>query len=119
MKANKKDLKYLIDSYWKNYWDNYPYFHHQRIRFGGYFNRRYSRPHRELKNPKLKKNVFYAKEYALYNSCPKWFNKLHHIRPCRRQDKLFARQSMTLDDDLIYLAEERYYPDYKLHVYYW
>lgn len=116
MKTDKKSLRQQTDYYWKKYWEHHPYYPHQVTWFKVYsFKGNYGK----LDSPKLKKKRFYPKEYNYYKGCPKYWNKLHHIRPIRKENKYWAKMSCTLDEDLIYLAEERFYPQYKMHIYYY
>lgn len=116
---NKRGLRQLADVYWSEYWDNYPYFTHQRGCAYGVFRRNHNKPYGQLKNPKLRKASFYPKEYNFYSGCPKEWNKIFHIRPIRAANHHWAHMACTLDEDLIYLAEEKYYPNYKMHIYYY
>jgi hypothetical protein len=69
--------------------------------------------------PKLKRNTQHPKDWKWYKRCPKEWNKTFHIRPIRAQETKWKKECMTFDEDLLYLAEERFYPRYKHHVYYY
>lgn len=46
--------------------------------------------------PKLKKKRYYPKEFNPYSKCPKAWNKMFHIRPCRRKWKKFCADASRL-----------------------
>ena len=53
--------------------------------------------------------------YGLYSSCPKEWNKLHHIRPTRRKEKASCNK-VTIEN----MGEDIMFPlDKKPHIYYW
>ncbi len=114
--ANKRNMRDLTDAYWSKYWDAFPYYPHQLT---WYRKLAPSGEYSILDLPKLKKNRFYPKEFNFYTGCPKAWNKMFHIRPVRRENKYWAKMACTLDLDLMYLAEEKCYPNYKMHVYYY
>ena len=121
-KRDKRTFRQQAEAYWNEYWKDYPYYEHTRvsISFNGYSDKPRER--------KLKKSQFYPKEYAMMSGCPSAWNTMFHIRPCRRQSKKMTEASYVRGSRITnivdqgywaYMAEERYYPAYKMHVYYY
>lgn len=83
-----KDHKYQFDSYWEEYW---------KTRFTFFSERCLLAvddpcPTKAKTPPKLRKKQFYPHEWAYYNSEPKWWRKLKHVKPFRRANKNYIYQ---------------------------
>ena len=76
-------------------------------------------------SPKLRRHQFHPqRDYPIYSKCPKWHNKLYHIRPVRRKEKLWCRKVTVFNYrwDVIefgHVSEGMPYPSHKMHEYYW
>ncbi len=74
----------------------------------GTINSLYNRPHSWDNRYKIKHN--------LYNSCPRWWNKLYHIKPLRRNNHYLCYQlkhNPAVADGIAYPLP------HKPHEYYW
>lgn len=126
VRKERKDRRYIFDKYWEDKfsWNTYGI----NCMLGNVYT-----PTKACTPPKLRKEQFYDHEYAWYSSEPKWWRKVHHIRPLRRANKALARKmsqlpSLEIDYNPLggfytvvshpyYNAPEPLYR--KPHIYYW
>lgn len=106
VRSKRKDFHYITERYWDRRWEARP-------EHNGYFGRLKG----SILLPKLKKRCdkYYSQTFfSQYNSCPKWWNKLKHIKPNRRAWKRYVHTVIRYD-----MADGLAYPSYKKHVYYY
>lgn len=114
LKTEKRTFPQLSEVYWKEYWEHYPYYKHQ--------------PHTSwFSTPdcfrKLKTHRDHPKDYKFYQRRPSWHNRIYHRKPRRRESKYMVNMmysvGMGYDEDLVYNAEDKFYPLYGDVVYYY
>lgn len=121
-KKDHKTVKQKNDLHWSAWWDKYPHYPHdcysafwikpviyeeielldgfkckvvdKKLTKKGYTYRPPSYP----EVPKRRKKEFHPLDYNLYGCCPKWWNKLFHIRPVRRKWKKYCVDASRLVD---------------------